>query len=656
MTSAKSMNETNANGMGVNAPDGNAADVAKTAPLSLWSLMKENLRRRRGMALLCLLGSLLASPVAFLLYLDQVTGCPPEYMVDVSQSLLNYLSNSHLTAQMIVLYLSAFLLGMEGFKHLFSRGTADLWHSAPVTRNRLFGVLYGNGFLIWFIPFACGHLFVSVMTLLHMDSPALRHDALLLLLIEFVLIVLSFLMIYHVCLVAVMFSGNGKNAVSNALILGLGACFVYITFHNYTENYLRTFYVGGSMVPAAPFLGLSPLAAPIDLYVCLTMDWGTAHFSLAPHAGTIALCVLVAIANLLLAIHLHAKRPTELAERGVDDRHIRIPLRLGTSVLAGPAVAMLFRISVEDSGSIWPWFGAILGSVLAFVLLNILYHASPGAAFAHKGQMAAAVILSCAVVFLFSQGLFGYDSRLPEAEDILSISIHSSAFPGAGYGLRQNERTGGYYYEKNSDFDLAANPAFTDAEANHRLLSTLVAMSRDDYHPFTQDADTPVYFIRIAVHVNTAQGSSYEREYDFYMDDAGREALKPFTDSAAFREFYAPMASGLTEPCGILACPPSSLSASAYPVHMDDPERIAALQTAYAQDFAEHYDPVGSHFDQQNHIYLQYEHTQYSEDPGDPSDSYLTGRLSVPEYYERTIALLSEWYPDMPWMEPNLAP
>lgn len=634
MISEKSMNEMN---------------------VSLWSLMKENLRHRRGMALLCLLGSLLASPVAFLLYLDRITGCPPEYMVDVSQSLLNYLNNSHLTAQMIVLYLSAFLLGIEGFRHLFSRKMTDLWHSAPVTRNRLFGAIYGTGFLIWFIPFACGHLFVSVMTLLRMDSPALRHDALLLLLAEFALIVLSFLMIYHVCLVAVMFSGNGKNAVSNALILGLGACLVLLTIYNYAESYLHTFYKAGNMLPAAPFLGLSPLAAPIDLYVCLTMAWGKARFSLAPYTGTIVLCVIMTIANLLLAIHLHAKRPTELAERGVDDRRVRIPLRFGTSVLAGLAVAMLFRISAEDPGLIRICLGAIIGSILTFVLLNILYHASPGAAFAHKGQMAAAVILSCGVVFLFSQGLFGYDSRLPDAEDILSISLHSSAFPGAGYGLRQDERTNGYYYEKDDDRDLSANPVFTDAETNHRLLSTLVTMSGDDYHPYTENADTPVYFIRVAVHVNTAQGS-YAREYDFYADDAGRKALKPFTDSAPFRDFYSPVASGLTEPCGILACPPSSLSASAYPVHMDDPERIAALQTAYAQDFAEHYDPVGSHFDQQNHIYLKYEHVQYSEDPADPDNTPLSSSLSVPEYYERTIALLSEWYPDMPWVEPNLAP
>ena len=146
-----------------------------TSRVSFYKVMILDLRHRIWMIALSCLGSFLAMPVFYLLisrdWMDRI-----EYMkMEINYSLwdireyrvdcmkLFYQNYLPITAG-IVLGVGAIIVGIFGFRHVFSKKMVDQYHSIPIKRRDLFMTNYLNGFLIWFVPMLIGGVSCAVLS------------------------------------------------------------------------------------------------------------------------------------------------------------------------------------------------------------------------------------------------------------------------------------------------------------------------------------------------------------------------------------------------------------------------------------------------------------------------------------------------------------
>lgn len=616
-----------------------------THNISLGMLMRENLRRRTWMAALSLLGSFITCPVAFLFYISLPTSDLPDEIQRAEQTaerIYEYLCSGHLIMQMTVIYIGAFITAIYGFQYLYSRKTVDMYHSMPVTRSRLFWTVYIDGLLIWLVPFLLGNLSVCLLSLHAIGMPAYWPGVTVLLLKEAVLLPLCFLILYNACLVPVMFSGNAGNAFLNTLIFGLSVLCCYLTGLGYMCCYLDTFYVSSDQICPLAVVGLSPLASPV--YLCVYFverSTGLANPQQpVPLTDSqwafLLLCVTaVMLFHLALAVVLYKRRPSELAERGVENRWFRIPLRFAASLLAGLLLSLFFGVLIGTLEPAWIIFGAVFGCTLAFAIMNILHHASFKAVLSHRLQLLATLAVTCAIVLCFRFDVFGYDAYLPDKDSITGLSLFSYQLKGQVYGL-QKDSDG--YYVRTSSPNLRDTVVFTDAEENYRLLKLLVDANSGE----VEEDLIGEYRYTLTVRVNTTSGS-YNRIYNFYQTPESLEALRPFVESEVFRTAYYPAESGTIDP-------PSQIigkSMDKSNVLINEPEKIEQLYRAYAMDFAEHFDLNSAAFaGYPGLVTLQY---MYPRSQSGEFTDYHYLNMNVPAWYDRTLALLRQWNPEFPW-------
>lgn len=626
--------------------------------IPLRKLMREDLRRRSWMTALSCLGSFMASPVAFLFMysssnspysqarLEAASAQGADMLAkELASRFLDYLASAHLIFQMSILAIAALVAAVCGFQYLYSRRMVDLYHSTPATRERLFLALWLNGFLIWFVPFLLGQLSVWALALYFIRIPACWGGVTLLLCKEVGLSVLCFLILYHASLVAVMFSGNAKNAVVNLFIYGVGVIGIYMTFFAYMSGYLDTFHLPDYWIYSTPVIALSPLAAPV--FLCISFiaripetSAGTAFetFAASQWMSLLIPSILIMLLNLGLAMALYKRRPSELAERGVENKFFRIPLNFVTSVFCGLWISLFFGLITGNRSLGWALFGAIFGCVLAFACMNILHHTSFKALFAHKLQLAVTLVFTCLVLLVFHYDAFGYDTYLPKKDSITGLSLYSRTFTGEGFGFQEVENENFMRY---SGKTMPETAMFTDPEQIYRLLESLV--DTNNYHP---EESGRSYSLQVMV--NTTHGS-YRRNYIIHTEGANMEALQPLLESDAFQDYFHPAARGVMKtPAHIDIKTVDSQS-----IGLTEPMRVEQLYRAYAQDFSEHYTAdIAVTSPSQRMFYLNYAYP--STGAGTEEAEYYHLSMEVPAWYERTIALLQEWYPQDIWSQEDM--
>lgn len=529
-----------------------------TSKISLAKLIRENLRRRVWMLALSCLASFMACPVLFLLMIPSsrsyVFRSPEQILVDV----LSYLKNCHQIAQLIVLTVGALIVAVEGFSYLFSKSQVDLYHSAPTTRSRIFFANYLTGFLIWFVPFLIGSLFVWGLSLSYVAGSGGAGTVSLLMIKLSGWLILAFLSVYHLCLLAVMFSGSRLPAIINLLILGLIVSAVYLVFYLLFNTCFDTFM--DFTLPEQLIVMLSPLIS------------GFAYFYETGSPLYYAVFLLLLVLNLAGAWALYRKRPSELAERGVSNPWFHTPLRLVVSFV-GALYGALFFMALSDALFIWGVFGCVLFCVMIFGILDVIYHKSFKGFLSHKLQMALTVIAAVLVFLVFQLDLLGYDSYVPDEKNIVSASLYVPAFQdSSSHYIFQD----GYLDYQTVYFTESYQTE--DAAALHRLLTD--GVQADGSH-------------QIYVDIKLKNGMHFYRHFGLAKTENTMELLRPFIESEDYlNNYYGFYLGNLGVPDYIavepLDMPQESSEVSADAPVIRDSGNVEALMAALRQDFLEH--------------------------------------------------------------------
>lgn len=582
-----------------------------TSRISSFNIAKEDMRHRTWMLAMSILGNVLSLPVLFLLMNHTFIERMERYTS--SERALTYLSqaytelfNSYFTvAQGLILMFGAVIVAFFGFRYLYSRRMVDLYHSIPVKRTKLFFITYVNGFLIWVIPMLISMLLTIILLYSNLVQYGLTASFGPLCALAWSntwRFILAFLIMYHFALVCVMLSGNIFNAICSTAI---GGTLVFALYALLANGYASTFFYTHNYMTDEPLYKCS-IFSPLVNAILVLVDCKLPIFWVGS--------VISAIVCLIVAWLLYLHRPSELAERGIENAFVQHGLRIATSVLGGLTGAIIFVAILDKDATAWHLFGAILVGVLCFGVLNCIFHMNFRSFLSHKLEMLGTVVLTCVILLAFKGDWFGYDEYIPDKEDIVSASM---------YYYDYSDQNGYWWYNINEEDN---EMVYTDVDVIYNLLCTMTSPS----HLGELDTNYDTFDLEVTL----KNGKTFTRMYRILPEDA--EVIRPIIESPEYQSVAYAFSSGNSEY-------PAELSI--YTVlqgttdSITDAGQIQQIVDAYRADFAEHstMDKLGIG------LYLGEIQIRTYED----NYSYYRCSPVIWSDYTRTIAVLKELYPNM---------
>ena len=465
--------------------------------------MIEDLRHRIWMIALSCLGSFMAMPVFFLLMRQEWDDRVEHWTEFSSWSIDEYKLEAvrgffceYLTITCgIVLVAGALIVGIFGFRFVFSKKMVDLYHSIPITRKQLFLVHYIDGFLIWFVPMLVGAVICMIFAAFFLSNGAAWLSAAGSLMITIGNLVVAFLLIYHLAIVAVMLSGNIINTIISGTIIGFVILAFYGMIEAFASAYFSTYYsFFGENLPNV--IWASPIPGAIyQLYMRTAQD-----IQAVPFVMNLFMIVLMWIAGFVI----YHRRPSELAEQGIKIKSVKVVFKTLVTCLAGMVGWILFYFITGEESIGWMIFGTVLAAVLVYGILDIIFHMDFKAFFAHKLQMTVTVVASILIGFVFMFDWIGYDSYLPDKDDIVNMGVYMNRF-----GFSRSDYS--YGDNNNTTTDRINNMEYTDRDVIYAFLEEMAG--KETKYPINGESTTAY------VRVTEKSGKTYYRMYRVWEED-----------------------------------------------------------------------------------------------------------------------------------------
>lgn len=593
-----------------------------TSKISSFNIAKEDMRHRLWMLALSCLGSFLALPVTFLLAMRTYTeyvARSEAYTIDQIRQILQseyirFFNTESVITEGIILCAGAFIVAVFGFRFLYSRKMVDLFHSVPVKRSRIFLITYLNGLVIWLVPMLASMLITLVIAFVSLGSP-FYFGAVAAAAGKITLVFLfCFLIVYHLCLLAVMVSGNAFNAICSALIMGTVITGIYGLVYSFCQAFLDTFI--RLPVSLENISWTSPL---VSVVIILIEAAHPGYFSNFLFLAVIS--ALLSAGTLAAAWKLYLKRPSELAEGGIQNKWFQNILRLLGSLFLGFCGGALFVVILGSDNVLgWCLFGIILCTVFSFGVMNIVFHMNFKSFFAHKAQMAGITLAACLILLAISLDWTGYDTRIPSKDQIAGATISVGGYTDYSYDLTVSQ-DGTLIDEDGREYDYDMN--YTDVDTIYSALSSMAA------NP-SRDSDWVTYSY---VNLRLKNGMSFCRRYPVTQDQA--DLIRPIVESEEYKNTFYKLSNGNLPLADSLSIDGVLKRATNY---LEDKESIAAVMDAYKKDFSEHYrleelrsGAVACRLS----IHYESDHARYYYD------------LDVYSHYSNTLETIRSLFPDM---------
>lgn len=414
-----------------------------TSKISFFNLQKENLRHRPGMIMLAF--SYCVYHILMLIITIQ-----NEFYANAADTVLGTQTKMELVKALRDLVspndmfifpacLLAVVFAIAGFAYLHDRRKVDLYHSLPVKRRRIFRVIVTNSLLTFMTALALAQLVeLVIIGMLGYLTPDMAAQALL----TFLCMMLIFTAIFFLAALAMIMTGNLFVG-----ILGTGVFMVWIPLAvkgvivSLGTNFLD------SWVQMPSYLHYLDYGSPMWLAMRIgTMS--SEKWTLAEHGNVILALVLWSAALFFLNEKLFQKRPSEAAGKsmafpkwnGLIGIILVIPLAVGTGVF-------FYGIALFTT-KVWLVFGILLGTFVFHGIIQSIMQADLRSFLSRQKQMFTALALTFGIVAIFYFDVFGYDTWVPQADQVKDIQINAYAlmdrekiFWGKEQEMSQAEKT-----------------------------------------------------------------------------------------------------------------------------------------------------------------------------------------------------------------------
>ncbi len=398
----------------------------------LWSLKKN-----RGMMALLLLLQFMAMPLILMIWLSSRKNMGPS-SIDLNHYFISMLSTLVPFLVTPITLIFVVVIAVSLFNYMHQKRSVDLFHALPVGRVPMLLGRYCAGLTTLFVPMLLNFAIYLIIGAcygvdLSMNWKIVIGDLLWLMLMSTATLTFSIFM--AVC------TGTTFDMVIS--IVGVNVAYPLIVLSG--SMFASALLPGLIISPKIDSLVLSAFAPFVAAF--MPYSGNSSYISLDPAAtsgpggGFLAWWIIFTLILLTGSILLYKKRKSECAESSFAFPLPKIVIRFMVTAVSGLGIGLILQSSTQEPANFF--VGLVAGSLAAHIVVEAVY--SRGfkqlkKSFLYYGVFAAVFIVAYAVL---ATGAFGYDTRVPNAGDVASISIDAPSFKYDGsdtiYGANNRE-------------------------------------------------------------------------------------------------------------------------------------------------------------------------------------------------------------------------
>ena len=325
----------------------------------------------------------------------------------------------------MVFLVLAVVCGVALFAYLHNRQKVDFYHSLPISRTRLFANNFLTGIVCTFSTYFVMLAITLACTFAMGCGEAVHWDeiggAVLCNLI-------IFLLVYALTVLTTVFCGHTVITLLLLVWVFFSPMLIRILqiglFTNFYETYTSAY--------AYYNLGLAAFLSPVFQYFGIDgLHFRGSSFVFGGTDGSSALGLLVgyliaAAVVTALALFLFRIRRSERAGTALAFTPTKLPIKVYMCLVMGVAFGWVFGMI---AGNFWFWPGLVIGTVLFHWIVEIIYAFDIRAIFAKPLHLLAILVVLFAGMLAMQFDVTGYDTWLPDREDITAVDIDSVTAP-----------------------------------------------------------------------------------------------------------------------------------------------------------------------------------------------------------------------------------
>lgn len=405
-----------------------------TSKISSIKLLCESIRQRIWLAALTGIALFLMIPVYITLQLTAAADHPDSFTLTdtwIYNCYPGLLNGGAFWPLLAVIFLAGLLCSFTGFLHIHSREKLDFYHSFPVKREQWFAASYTGGLLIFIVPYfiCCAMAVISGMIYKVMDPDlAVRCAA------AAAAGILAFIIIYNICTAALSLTGQTVTGFLAALTLSVYPYIVFSLIPIMSSAFFDSYYSTRITFTER----LTEMISPLTLAANCILRYDS--FSLL--SGTCIAAIIMILITLGIAIVLYKIYPSEAAGNALAFPAaapvIKILVCIPTSIFVGS----FFKTFTGANGTAWVIILSLLFAVLFCLLAEFVFCQDIRLILKKGWKSSIITIASVILVLCICQfDLFGYDSRQPSEDKVVSMSFtpesYSSYFTYPDYELKR---------------------------------------------------------------------------------------------------------------------------------------------------------------------------------------------------------------------------
>jgi hypothetical protein len=436
-----------------------------------WQTYRWALKKSRGMAALLLLLIFIVLPMILLLTIPGWFQSAAEIVGDksytgnltveqiVSRDFSSFLGGMVAVTMALVLFFSL-ILCIQLFSYMQNKRSVDLFHALPVGRTPMLLGRWCAGLTVLVIPTFANFLIVEIIRAAYGIAVQTGFTPPL---VQMLWVLLMGAAAFTFCMFMAVCSGTTLDTVLS--ILGVNA--------GYPVMILLGLSIAAMVLPGMSFEWRNYLAV---ITAFSPFSAGIISVTYSPPAGFLPWWIFLTLVLLAGSIVLYGKRRSETAEDNFSFPLPKIIIRFILTAAGGMALSLML---ISATGGFL--IGIVAGSVLAHVVVEAIY--SRG--FSRMKKSFRWYGIFAAVFFLFygalATGFFGYDTRVPTADDVTSVTVEAG---------RIHETSGGgcnVIYSEDNLMVKDIRPVLTDKNNIQTVIDTqkkFVELYRADQFPY----------------------------------------------------------------------------------------------------------------------------------------------------------------------------
>lgn len=412
---------------------------------------------------------------------------------EISQQVFQVIS-SYMIYFMTIIF--TIIYTIKVFSYLHNKRQADLYGSLPVSRITLFFSKAASAFLFSLVP---AMFFMGIMSIISicMGQPIVE---------EATQIYVRMIMGTIACISAYGLISVCCGTTLNSVIMFIAVCIAYPLSAMFIKGVIGAFFIGSYSVLTFDSFIMNALN-PLDAY----------------EGTNIIYWIIFTIVCLAASAFLVRKRKAERAQSSFAyylPCHI---VKVLVSFLIGMFLGVLFgSLNVFGYGYLGFVFGFILGSVPAFIISHLIFYKGFSKLIKTSIPLAGLIVAVAVGMAVCNFDLIGYNSFVPEADEITSAGFISSEE---------------CFYEPETDLNRMIKESVSDFDQKEDI--ELIANAHNTYLNQTDWASNKKFaYVWIDIFEENLSLDSYSDWYSFtYKMNSGRTVTRVYSDTI-FDYFY----------------------------------------------------------------------------------------------------------------------